>query len=1137
MLMKRKLFLMLLFAIGLATSVPPVQAQTDAGVKMTMEFNQEPLSQAFLRLEQSSTYRFLFTYNDVEPYKVTGKMRNASFFDIVDFVLKDTPLEYRVDGKFINVTLKSKKTKQDPQMQPIRTYGGYVYDEKGEPIVGAQVRVVNEVGLGGQPIVTVTDLQGAFTFDYGFAGPVQVQVSYVGMETITVPLKQGMKITLREDAKMLDNVVVTGIFRKARESYTGSVSTIDKEQLEQFRGQNLLQTLKNVDASINFSIDNLNGSNPNNLPNINIRGTSSLPLSVEEFNAGEASNPNTPLIIMDGFEISLTKLMDYNDEEIESINILKDAAATAIYGSRGANGVIVVVSKQPEAGKLRVNLEAGLTLEVPDLTSYHLLNAADKLELERRAGLYDKDYYMSTSSSLSDILFHQAYNQRLRDVLSGVDTDWLSKPLRTGVGQRYNLRVEGGSSEFRWAADAQWKDTEGAMKDSHRKVFNGAVTLIYKFKSLTFRNYTSVGINNAEESPYGTFSDYVRQQPYNAPYDADGNLRKFFDPFYSFAAKPENPLYNATLGGFDRSNYQELTNNFAVDWQILPELTLRGQFGISKNDSETNFFRSPENTYYEDTSEHPEYASGEGFLRRGYYRYGNGKTFSYNADLTLSYNKVFQEVHSLYVGANWSMRQTNYDSFTAAFEGISNDDQAKIANARQYAQDEMPSGSNTKTRMFGLTGNVNYTYGGKYYVDLSYRVDGNSSYGSEKKYSSFYSGGVGWNLHNEAFLKPVKQINMLRLKASYGETGAASGALETDAYTYYRYVTDNRYMTWTGAELGGLGNPNLTWQLTKEFNVGTEFGLWDNRIRGTFEYYTKKTNNLLSSMDLPLSMGFNSYRANIGEVENRGWEASLQAYIIRDRARQLNWLVGGQIVYNHNEITRLSQVIKDQTEAFMASDALNPYRDTGSGIMNLFYEGYPQNSIYAVKSLGIDPSTGKEIYLDRDGNITDVWKESNKVYCGNADPKYRGNLNTMMQWRNWTLNASLGYYWGGKMYNATLRDRVEVTTNTITNSNVDERVLSSRWYEVGDVVFFSKLSNSYTKATSRYVMDNNVLELQSVSLQYKLKNDWLMNHLQLQTVIFQVNMNDLFHWGSIKMERGTNYPFARNIQGSVKLMF
>ena len=1121
---RRLLFMMFIMFFCLSSAV----AQDNKKISMT--FKNEKLSDALRQLEKASTYKIMFTYNEVEVYRVTGKVKDQTFEQALRYVLDGKPLEYSISGKLVTVK-STNRTK--PALQGNRNVSGYVKDETGEPLIGVPVCI------GESRVCTVTDVNGFYTFPIPQEETV-LKFSYVGLGTEYVQIAQGIgdvkrDVVMRADNK-LDEVVVTGIFRKARESYTGSVSTIDKEQLEQFRGQNLLQTLKNVDASINFGIDNLNGSNPNNLPNINIRGTSSLPMSVEEFNAGQSNNPNTPLIIMDGFEISLTKLMDYNDEEIESINILKDAAATAIYGSRGANGVIVVISKQPEPGKLRVNLEAGLALEVPDLTSYHLLNAVDKLELERKAGLYDYPYNMDVSMSSSDVHYIEAYNKRHYDVLRGVDTDWLSKPLRTGVGQRYNLRIEGGSKEFRWAADAQWKDTEGAMKGSSRRIFNGGITLLYTFKNLTFRNYTSVGINNSKESPYGTFSDYVNQQPYNAPYDEDGNLRKFFDPFMSYRGAPENPLYNATLGSFNKSGYQELTNNFAVDWQILPELTLRGQLGISKNDSETNFFRSPEDTYYQNDSS-GQYTTGEGFLRRGYYRYTDGKSLSFNADVTLSYNKVFQEVHSLYVGANWSMRQNNYDGFTAAFEGISSDSQAKIGNARMYAQNEMPYGSNTKTHMFGVTGNVNYTYGGKYYVDFSYRVDGNSTYGSDKKYSSFYSAGIGWNLHNEAFLKGNEVINMLRLKASYGETGAASGALETDAYTYFNYVTDNRYMNWTGAELGGLGNPDLTWQLTKEFNVGTEFGLWDNRVRGTFEYYIKNTNNLLSSMDMPLSMGFPSYRANIGEVKNNGWEASLQAYIIRDRARQFNWLIGGQLVYNKNKITKLSQAIKDQTEAFMMSDRIESNTDTGTGIQNLFYEGYPQNAIYAVRSLGIDPSTGNELYLDKDGNFTDVWKESNKVYCGSADPKYRGNLNTMVQWKDFTLNASFGYYWGGKMYNSTLRDRVEVTLNTIAQRNVDERVLTSRWYQEGDVVFFRRLGATTSKASSRYVMDNNVLELQSVSLQYKLHNDWLRNNFKLQSAIFAVNMNDLIHWGTIRMERGTSYPFARNIQASVKLLF
>ena len=1106
----------------LSPGLPAAAQQQSGDMHLTMTFDNENLGQALVRLEKSSSYKILFTYDDVSKYRVNGSVRDMPVLEAVKYMLQGKPFDFTVDGKFINITLKT--TGGGASSGAMCTCTGHVTDARtNEPVVGAQIR------LAGTKPVAITGADGAFSFKYP-AGRHKVRVSCMGLKTLEVEVKPVMDIVMEEDTKMLNDVVVTGIFRKSRESYTGSVSTITSDQLEQFRGANLLGTLKNVDASINFSIDNLNGSNPNNIPTINIRGNSSLPMSVEAFNQGAKNNPNTPLVIMDGFEISLTKLMDYNDEEIASINILKDAAATAIYGSRGANGVIVVVSKQPEPGKLRVNVQAGVQLEMPDLGSYHLLNAADKLKLEKMAGLYDS----RTDINDNDLAYKEAYNKRYKDVMSGVNTNWLVKPLRVGVGERYNLSLEGGSNEFRWTADVLYNNVSGAMKGSGRKTLNGSITLLYTYKNLTFRNYSSIGLNHSTESPYGSFSTYADQQPYNAPYDKDGNLRKLFDPFVKNAIAPENPLYNATLGSFDKSRYQELINNFAIDWDILPELTLRGQLGISGTDNYSDWFRSPEDTYYTNGSTGLQYQTGDGFLRRGLYRYGYGKTTTWNAGLTLSYNKVFKDVHSLYVGVNWQALSNNTDGFNIALEGFSNEDLSNIGNARQYAQDEKPSGSNSKSRQFGVTGNVNYTYNNRYYLDLSYRMDGNSSYGSNKKYAPFWSAGLGWNVHQERFLHRARLINMLRLKTSYGQTGAASGAAETDAYTWYRYATDNRYMNWTGAVLGGLGNPDLTWQTTKEFNVGTEFSLFDNRLRGTFDVYVKKTDNLLSSINIPLAMGFPSYRANVGKVANRGWEAFLQGYIVRDYRRRINLLVGVQLVYNRNRIVHLSQTIKDQTNAYMLSDATD---EDASGVQNLFYEGRPQNAIYAVRSLGIDPSTGQEVFLDKDGKVTDTWKASDKVYLGSAEPLYRGNSNLMFQWGDFTLNASFGFYWGGKTYNSTLRDRVEVSLSDIQNKNVDERVLSARWYKAGDEVFFKKLDENRSKATSRYVMDDNVLELQNVSLQYKLKNKFLQRHFLLDSAIFSIYMNSLFHWGSVRMERGLSYPYARNIQAGVKLLF
>ena len=1081
----------------------------DKAVKLSMSFNEESLPAVFLRLEQSSSYRFLFTYDDVAQYKVTGQVKDAQFFEIVDFVLRDKPLEYRVEGKFINVTLKLDSQQKSDKLQAV---GGYVYDEQGEPVVGAQVRVL------GTKLLTVTDLNGAFTFDYFIQGKQDVQVSYVGMKTVTLPLTKNMKIRMKSDNQVLKGVVVTGIFSKPKETYTGAVSTITKDKLDIYKGSNLLQTLKNIDASINFAIDNVNGSNPNNLPKISIRGGASLPTNVQEFNEGIQNETNTPLIIMDGFEISLTKLMDYNDDEIESINILKDAAATAIYGSRGANGVIVVVSKRPEPGKLKINLEAGTTIEVPDLTSYHLLDAAQKLQLEYDAGLYDRPNYPSQQLALRKI-----YNDRLRTVLSGTDTDWLSKPVRTGVGQNYKARFDGGSEEFRWGASLSWQDVEGAMKGSSRKTFNGGITLMYNLKNLVFRNYTAIGVNRAKESPYGSFSDYAKQQPYNSPYDHTGRLVRTFSDF-SGRATVQNPLYDASLNSFDTSGYVNVTNNFSIDWNILPELRLRGQIGISTQNNTGDYFLPAEHSYFTTDTQ---YDSDEGFLRRGLYRYNTGRSTTYNGELTLAYNKVFNDKHQLYAGLNYSINQSDAYNYLFQVEGFSSDEVTSIMTGRQYVQDGKPSGTKALSRMVGLTGNVNYSYDNRYYVDLSYRVDGSSEYGSDKKWAPFWSVGIGWNLHNEHFLDIPDILNNLRLRGSYGETGSQLSS-NSGAFTAYEHITDNKYMNWVGAQLIGLGNPSLTWQKTQEWNFGVEWGLWRDRIKGSFDWYRKTTSNLLSYMNLPLSSGFASYMANVGEVYNQGFELSMSGYVIRNPRKHVNWIVSGQLVYTKNKITRLSEAIKQQNEEYLKQAV---------DVSNLFFEGYPQNAIYAVRSLGIDPSTGVELFVTRDGEITTTWSAGDKVYQGSAEPLYRGNIGSTFIWNKLTVNLSFGYYWGGYAYNQTLLDKVEVTKSTIQDQNVDERVLSARWFRPGDVTFFKGLSNEATHATSRYVMKDNVLQLQSVGAQYRWDTDFIRRFLRCNAVIFGLNANDLLYWGSIRRERGTTYPYSRNVQLSVKLSF
>ena len=518
--MKVTLLLLLAFVVQ-------VNAKVYSQQKVSLEYENVALSKVMKALERQTDLYFFYNDRALDTKQlVTVSVQGEELETVLQRLFGDAYTWEIVNNMIV---LKPSDAPAAPQQQEVeeRKVAGVVTDESGQPLPG--VAVV----LKGTTMGTSTDIDGKYTLTLP-EGNYTLVFSMLGMSVREelVGDRTEINVVMREEATEIDEVVVTGIFKKARESYTGAVSTITEEELKVHRGQNLLQTLKNIDASLNFRVNNLAGSNPNALPEINIRGNSSLPMSVEEFNQSASNAVNTPLIIMDGFEISLEKLMDYNDEEIESINILKDAAATAIYGSRGSNGVIVVTTKQPEPGKLRVNAEVGIDLEVPDLTSYDLLNAAEKLQLEWDLGLY-----MNDAAPSNDVWFKEAYSKRVREIAAGTDTDWLSKPLRTGVGSHYNLRMEGGSEEFRWSASASYKDIKGTMKDSYRHNFNASLTLMYKVKNFTFKNQASYAVTKSQESKYGTFSDYVQQQPYNAPYDEDGNIvgtreMNEEDPFY-----------------------------------------------------------------------------------------------------------------------------------------------------------------------------------------------------------------------------------------------------------------------------------------------------------------------------------------------------------------------------------------------------------------------------------------------------------------------------------------------------------------------------------------------------------------------------------------------------------------------------
>ncbi|MEQ2449715.1 SusC/RagA family TonB-linked outer membrane protein [Odoribacter splanchnicus] len=1063
----------------------------------------------FNELHRQTGVRFLYSSDQLENLsRIDVVADRKKMREVLEDALKETSLTCVFEEDMVML-----RERQQQQVSEL-VVKGLVTDTKKQPLPGVTV-MIKGTSLG-----TVTDAEGHYVLTIPQRDELVLVFSFVGMNSREVTYKgeKELNVELEEKIAEMDEVVVTGIFQKSQASFTGSATTVTAKELQQFGNRNLLQSLHNIDPSINIIENNAFGSNPNRLPEVQIRGNSSIP-NVDELKDQTRVDLNTPLIVLDGFETTLQKLIDINENEVETLTILKDASATAIYGSRGANGVIVITTKKPAMGQLRVSYKGDVNIEIPDLTGYDLLEAREKLELEKRVGLYSKP-----SNPDQDWRLQRYYSYLLDEVNSGVNTYWLSKPLQTSVGQRHALKVEGGDKSFRYSASLQWNDIRGVMKESYRKTFNGAIQLSYYWKNLKFSNNLMISAGKRQESPYGDFSEYAKMNPYWRTHDENGKILKRLgnsgeiDYDFRWSRLPVNPLYNATLNTYDRGNNTDITNNFMLEWKVLETLDLRGRFGITKNTDETRVFKPADHTDFADYSE-------DDMFRKGTYAYGISNSFSYEGSLNLAYHQSFGK-HLLVAGVDVNLREGRSRSSSFKAEGFTNENFDDISSALQYEKNGKPSGAESTVRSVGFTGNVNYTYDNRYFADLSGRMDGSSQFGSNKRFAPFWAVGIGWNMHNESFLKEVSWVNMLKLRFSVGTSGSqhfnAYQAIQT-----YRYFLDDKYYAWNGSSLIAMGNPDLKWQQKRDYNIGLDVKLWDNRITIGGDFYIAKTNDLISTLTLPAANGFTTYIENIGSLKNTGYELRLSAYVLRKD--QMSWSVSLAGIHNKNKIVEVSQALLDAQNAIESEDLVNPNVQ--------FRPGYSSNTIWTVRSAGIDPGTGKEVFISRDGNRTYNWSASDIVATGVSDPKLEGNISSMFRYKGLSLNVSFGYRFGGQIYNSTLANKVEVSKTAI-GWNVDARVFHDRWKNIGDQASFKGLDDfTPTNKTSRFVQDETTFRCQNMTLQYELKSQALNKLLGIDYCLFSASTSDLFYISTVKRERGTSYPFSRQFSLGVNVVF
>lgn len=1074
-------------------------------------------------IEAQTDYTFMYSTDIGNGIgKISVNVTNISIRQLMDLLLKDKPYTYQIDNKV--VVLKNRPlqpSSQIPADQKKVKITGIVTDANGDPLPGAAVI------LKGTKIGVITNYDGSFELNIPEGNNLLV-VSFLGMKPKEVDItgKNFIKVSLENAELSINEVVLTGIFKKSRESYTGALTTISANELKAAGNRNILTSISNIDPSFNI-VDNLDyGSDPNRLPDITIRGRTSMDVNVRNLQEQSSvqNTSNLPLFIMDGFEVSLQRVMDMDEELVENITILKDASATAMYGSRGANGIVVITLKKPETGKLRVSYKGSINIEIPDFTSYNLMNAKEKLEYEKAANLY-YSLYNTTNQNLQEL-----YNQRLIEVVRGVDTYWLKYPVRTGIGNRHNIRVDGGADNFNYAGSISYNNIMGVMKESSRNNFTGNIFFQYTLKNIKFQNDLYIIYNKNNNSPYGSFSEYTRANPIYSPYDENGHLKKILaEPIASSNSpkKAGNPLYNATLPTRDDGSYTSIQNNFAIEWNINADLTLRANLGITKQDSRSDKYLSRDHTSF-DTGDY----TGENFNMRGSYTYSTGYNFSYEGSATLNYSKTFNKVHQLYAGLSTNIAEDKDESYTIQARGFSASNMTNLGMASAYAVGK-PYSTESHSRRVGSILNINYTYNRKYFADFSGKIEGSSKFGSNDRIAPFWSAGFGWNLHNEQFIKNLNSINTLRLRFSYGTTGSQNFS-SFQALTTYRYFGEENYRFWNGAYMLGLGNPDLSWQKTNHADIGLETALFDGRFRMNLDYYDKHTKALLTDINLPTSGGFASYKANVGEVSNKGIEFDANLFIIRNSAKHLTWSVGGNLAHNVNKILKISNALE-----FLNSELM---KDTGPNPSFLYKEGQSMNTIFVVRSLGIDPATGNELFLNRFGERTYTWDPQDKVPCGVNEPKIWGNIRTMFRWKNITLNAIMSYRVGGYIYNQTLVDKVEnISLSSDVNNpwgNLDKRALYDRWQKPGDRASFKNIRDfGTTYASSRFVMKENALNLNSLNLNYEFSKEWLNKKLKMDYLSIGLYAEDVFYLSTIKQERGLSYPFARKFSISISARF
>lgn len=1066
--------------------------------KVNIHVENGEIQNVFRQIKEQTGLNFIYDEDQVSTLSpVTLSMRDATVESVLKRLFDNTPFEYSYEK--LSIVVKKRRTQLTTPTDEIQITG-VVIDKNEEVIPGVSV-IIKGTTLG-----TATDINGKFVIRIPSRDNIVLQFSCIGMQKKEIAIKDDKEliVIMEESSEVIQEVVVTGIYSRNKESFTGSFSSYSKEDLKMVGTQNIIQSLRSLDPSMLVIESKQWGSDPNRMPDIEIRGKTSIVGLKTEFE----NDPNQPLFILDGVETTLETIVNLSMDRVASVTILKDAASTAIYGSKAANGVIVVETIQPRSGQLRLSYNGNYKIQFADLSDYNLMNAAEKLEFERLSGRYD-DF----SSYSNNVVLQKLYNERLAEVIRGVDTYWMSEPLRTVLNHSHNIYIDGGDNAMRYGLGIGYNNSNGVMKGSDRNVISANIDLTYRKKSLLFSNKFSLDVTHTEREPVA-FSKFAQANPYFRKKLENGYIPLWLEDSgtQQNSEHIKNPLYEWTIKNTNIGNTIQLRDNFSIEWRIFTALRATARLGLTKSVGRTEQFKSPK---------HPDFLETEK-LKQGSFSASSSESFSYNGDLNLAFGKIFIEKHQVNLVGGWSFNEHKKKSDGYRVVGFNDDLHQNPAFSTGFSDGQKPTYSLSKSRSTSFFLNANYSFMNRYLMDFNLRADGTSKFGANKRFSSTWAVGLAWNLHNEEFMRKLDIFTNFKIRASIGNPGNQN----FDAYQamkIYRYNVEYQNMFGSSAIIDQFGNKNLNWQRTLDKNIGVDLSILNNRVRLTLDYYRKNTDPLLISIPMPPSVGTSSINANAGRQISSGWNGSLFYTILRKQ--NMNWSMHLNFRTSKSEYRDIGNKLQELNELGSAQNLVR------------YYEGASPDDMWAVPSLGIDPATGREMFRKKDGTQTFVYSTDDEIVVGSSRPDVEGVIGSTFYYKGLSVSMSLRYRLGGQVMASALYSKVENIGRQQIYYNQDRRALHDRWQKPGDKAKFKSIKEtSSTPMSSRFVRTENTLAGESISIGYESNAKWV-RYIGAEGITFRAYMNDIFRLSSFKEERGIDYPFARTISFSLNLRF